>query len=123
MFLITFNGQTVGSAEVQTEGCFYKISCSCDALPNRGNRIYATDGKETIDLGICVPKGNRFVLTKRVPVKRLIWENLRFSIASADPNVMAVPVETGTAFSKLDKLACGKFSIRDGQPQILIDLA
>ncbi len=121
MFAITFENQTVGFAKVQKEGCFYRISCSCDLLPSGSRRIFVTDGNATIDLGICVPNGGRFVLTKRIPVRCLEQDNLQFSFMPECDNIAGIPVETGKAFAELNNLRYGKYRYQNGQGQIFID--
>lgn len=123
MFDIMLDNQPVGFAQVEIEGCIYKISCFCNQLPKRSGRIIVTDGKKTINLGICVPERDRFVLTKRIPVRCLTQKDMQFSIASDNDNTVGIPVESGKAFPELDKLSNGKFYIKDGQVQILIDSA
>ena len=120
MFQITSNGRTIGFADVQKEGCIYKIFCSCDMQLNACSRIYLSDGAKIMDLGICVPCGDRFVLTKRVSAKSIVKEKLQFSVKSN--NTLAIPVENSKEFLRLDKLAFAKFQMQNNKAQILIDL-
>ena len=73
-----------------------------------------------MDLGICVPCGDRFVLTKRVSAKSIVKEKLQFSVKSN--NTLAIPVENSKEFLRLDKLAFAKFQMQNNKAQILIDL-
>ena len=80
MFDIIMNRQVVGNARVDKEGLFYKIHCTCKVPDEAFYKIYMNDGEINRDLGICVPSGDFFVLTARVPCKQIKVESLSFSL-------------------------------------------
>lgn len=119
MFKIILNGKRVGNSTVEKSGLYYSIRCECVFLDKKPYRIVANDGKTTVDLGICVPEGNRFIIKTKIPVKRLNLENAEF---------MAVPKIESTAYSVeyncityLDKLETARLRFTDGQPFIILD--
>ena len=118
MYKIFINHEAVGNAEVSREGLYYRFRCSC-TLPDNGiYRVFVNDGTITKDLGICVPVGDRFTLSSRVPIKYLPGNDFTFSLI---PKSSEIPVSTDKPFSHLDKLENSKFQNTDGQAAILID--
>ncbi len=61
-------GEKIGKAEVSKEGLYYRFRCCCDLTGEVMYRLTVTCGMKTENLGIPVPDGNEFVLSKRVPV-------------------------------------------------------
>lgn len=120
MYHIYMNGESVGKAIVEKEGLFYKITCACIVPDKDFYRIRVDDGKTSRDLGICVPNGDEFVLTSRVPVKFLTGETLSFTLVPRTAET-AVPVATGETFDYLDKLESARLQNTNGQTEIVID--
>lgn len=111
----------VGSVHVTREGLYYKFYCTC-ALPNRDiHRLWVSDGENKWDLGICVPLGDRFTVTARLPVKQLRGEDWTFTLLPK--NETAVPVAAGESFDHLAELENSRLCEIDGQPMIVIDPA
>ena len=123
MYDIMMNSQIVGQAEVIKEGLYYRFSCKCTP-PNEGiHKIIVSDGKNTKDLGICVPTGEWFCLVSRVPVKNLPGEKLDFMLKLKDQKQTAVPVATDEPFPNLDELDNAYFQESEQGAAILIDPA
>ncbi len=123
MYDIMLNDVCVGTAKMEKEGLYYRICCCCRP-PARGiYRVLAINGKDTRDLGICVPSGADFTLTVRIPVKQLQGGPLRFTLVDgkAMNNDFAVPVKNGEPFPHLDKLESARLQSADGQSVIIID--
>ena len=121
MYDIYMDAQSVGQAEVIKEGLYYRFSCKC-RLPDEGiYRITVTDGNNTKNLGICVPAGDLFCLTTRIPKKHFSGENLKFSLVPKDSQQTIIPVETNKPFADLDKLASAHLQESDGKTEIIID--
>ena len=100
------------------EGLYYRFFCTCK-LPDKSIcRIIVSDGENRKDLGICVPSGDRFTLTARVPVKYLPGESLRFTLK---PQERVIPVAADKPFSHLEELDRARFRMNDGKGEILID--
>ncbi len=116
-----YNEKNVGQAEIIKEGLFYRIHCACKPTDEGIHRITVSDGISVVDLGICVPVGERFVLTTRIPAKRLTGENLSFALVGKNEGEHTVPVDTGAPFAHLDKLENARLEVTNGQKMIVID--
>ena len=112
------NDEIVGKADVKREGLYYRFVCTCMPPDNRVHRIFVSDGTNTRDLGICIPMGERFFLSCRVPIKYLPGESLAFSLV---PKQAPIPVYDAQPFPQIDKLDSARFQVTDGQAEILID--
>lgn len=119
MLQIFYDNKVVGQAEIIREGLFYKIHCFC-TLPDSGiYRIAVMDGETVLDLGICVPSGDKFVLNTRVPVKKINGDHVEFQLVAG--NKQGIPVATGREFPHLDKLETARLQVANGQWEIMID--
>lgn len=117
-----FCGQScVGSVHITREGLYYKFHCTC-TLPNRDiHRLWVSDGENNWDLGICVPSGDHFTVTARLPIKQLRGEDWSFRLLS--PKEIAAPVATGEPFDRLADLENSRLREVDGQSMLIIDSA
>lgn len=119
MYEITLNNNLVGWAQVERIGLYYKFCCICNSSKNKMFRIVVSDGNNTVNLGICVPEGDKFVLTKRIPVKYLSGKRLHFSIENDFKD--RISLVNCECFNYLDKLDTAHLRIADGQPYIVIN--
>lgn len=121
MHQIVWNDERVGYARIEKEGMCLKIHCSCTP-PYKGMfRVRVSDDSNSRDLGICVPEGEYFTLSARVPLKYLQGDKLTFRLISAEKKAEILPVENGEPFSGLDRLENARLQFVDGQGQIVID--
>ena len=123
MYQIFCEDMVVGTAEREREGLYYRFFCSCTPPDRNIYRIRINNGVKIYDLGICVPNGDTFSLTTRVPVKNFQGEEMHFTLVSAKQNSMRIPVKTNEPFEQLDKLEAARFLTDNGQPEIVIDPA
>ena len=70
--------ETVGQAYVDREGLYYRIHCRCILASGVMHRVVVCCGEAEENLGILVPEGDRYMLTKRIPIKRLGSGEFRF---------------------------------------------
>ena len=121
LYSISWNDKSVGRAEVQSEGLYYRFICACELPDDRIYRITVSDSQTVKDLGICVPDGKKFGLNTRIPKKYLKGETLIFSLTSSNKKNNVLPVADGAPFPQLEDLENARLQFTDGQAQILID--
>ena len=127
MYQIFHNDSVVGFAQMTREGLFYRICCTCKITEEGIHRIKICDGENQVDLGICVPKDDRFVLTSRVPVRALGGESPAFQLVKQRKNEpeteekTVIPVESGKPFPLIEQLENAFFMTTDGNPAIVIN--
>ena len=121
MFDIYKDSKVVGTAQVQRKGLYYQFICSCKP-PDKGiYRIWVSDGCDELDLGICVPEGDTYTLTKHLPVKLLKGETFNFTLQSKDWKKTGSTPESEKLFPHLDMLEQAKLSEVNGQEMIIIE--
>lgn len=127
MFEIFDKKTCVGSAQIQQEGMYYRICCTCKIPKDGIHRIIVSDGENEVDLGICVPSGEKFMLTSRIPMKRLKGESRTFQLVKQGESrtnaeeKREVPVAAGKPFPNLDELENAYFKNDDGNPVVVIN--
>ena len=114
IYQVTYNGQTVGTAQVRKEGLYFRISCRCRVRDDAIHRLYA-DGEK---IGVLMPDRGGLVLETRIPAKRL-KKGCAFSLDQTGGEF--IPIRAGEAFPHLDRLRKGKLTYRAGEPGLLPD--
>ena len=66
-FELKIGDEIVGHVCVRYEGLYCHISCSCRLTGAIIYRLTAVVGTETVNIGICIPKGKYFYVEKRLP--------------------------------------------------------
>ena len=111
-YSVTCRGQHVGIVYVQKEGLYYHFSCCCSISKDIMYRLIVDYGNSKEHLGILVPKGNDFVLEKKVPAKRVSERNMIFElipkhVLHAGTFVPISPTEPFSYISSLKKSFLG----------------
>lgn len=77
--------EIVGDVKVNIEGLYIRFSCKCKLPDSQIHRLMVrSDGKQ-MDLGICVPDGDFFVLDRRVQRKHIGEGDLNFCVSPNKP--------------------------------------
>lgn len=118
MYEIFYNNIEVGKALVRREGLYYHFYCECILPQSDIFKVFVTDGRTTVKLGICVPNRGKFTLKTRVPVKYLSGDKLLFY--AQNNNSQKFPLRNHTCFDYLDKLDTAHLQFSDGQMYIII---
>ena len=87
---ITYDGASVGTAQWEKQGLYYRFSCRCN-LPDEGlYRIHVLCGDKHVDLGICVPMEGAFGMDKKIPVKNIGSGEMTFRLLPKDWKQMRI---------------------------------
>ncbi len=110
---ITFDTRAVGSACVERQGLYYRITATCK-IPNK--RLRVSCGKMQKDLGLLVPDGT---VTVRIAVRELGEGTLAFEAFSPIAGEF-YPIHPEKPFEHLQKLPDACFAVENGQPGIAL---
>lgn len=121
MYEILWNNKPVGKAEIKREGLYYLFFCVCRPEQSGIYRVFVTDGKNEISLGVCVPVGDRFEVKKKIPAKMLQNQNLIFWLVPDMEEKQRFPVKDDMPISCLEKLDHARLEIIKEQKFIVID--
>ena len=112
---IDYGGQVVGAAKVAREGLYYRFECRCrvEGLC----RLSVCCGGHHENLGIPVPAGSEFVLTTKIPVKRLGEGPLQILALPKNQRQTGefIPVYPEEPFAYISRLQNAFLQVRDGQ--------
>ena len=119
---ILFSGQSVGQAQVIRRGLYYHISCRMKLTEAGIYRLEVVCNHKTENLGIPVPEGKAFVLTKILPVSRLGSGEATFRVLPKQSPTQEkfVPVNPDEPFAYLARLKGAYLQRRDGRLGIVI---
>lgn len=76
---IYFGQDIIGTATVEKQGLYYKISCHCNCSGEVPIRIVLHCEEMTTDLGMCVPCADGVRSVSRIPIKRIGFGEMTFS--------------------------------------------
>lgn len=79
-YSVTYKSREVGIAIVEKEGLYNRIRIDCKLPSGSVERAYAYAGENKIPLGICMPRGDRFCVDKRIAVSKFPAGHLQFVI-------------------------------------------
>ena len=75
-YQVELQDMPVGEVSVRKEGLYYHFTCTVRLRKNSRYRLLAISNEKEVDLGLCIPQGDAFGLSTKIPVKR--FENGRY---------------------------------------------
>ena len=119
---ILLGDHNIGQAQVTRRGLYYHFSCRLKLTDTGICRLEVTCNGTTENLGIPVPEGKAFVLTKTLPVNRFSGGKPTFRVLPKHPSAQGkfVPVNPDEPFAYLSRLKGAYLQRRDGQLGIVI---
>ena len=111
---VTYGENRVGTVQLEREGLYLRLRCSCRVQDNEIHRLYA-DGER---IGVLIPDRGVLVLETRVAAKR-IRPGCSFSLDETRDNF--IPIHPGEAFGHLGKLRMAKLAFREGEPGVFLE--
>lgn len=120
MYDVMLGSQSIGTAQLEKQGLTYCIRCRCRLSGEVAYKVVAESGGGKTDLGLLVPENGAFVLTARVPVKRLGNGQITFRAVPrhVQPGRMFVPVSAEEPFHYLSRLENAFMALRENQPGV-----
>lgn len=108
IYTVWLGNKNVGQAVVERCGLYYRFQCSCRLRSNVMCRVEITCAGTHENLGILVPSGNDYVLTKSLPAKKFKDGQPKFSLQPKSPTMHQVkidiyPEEPFAYIAKLEK--------------------
>lgn len=119
---VIYDERIVGSAKVNKCGLYYKIHCACCVKEPGFHRAYAKGDSGTVDLGICLRKGDILYLDKSVP-QRVLGACLQTILLKQEQRVSkVVPLMLGPQipFSEFPDLELAILKNENGKSCLLI---
>ena len=116
-----FCHQQSGRVQVQRQGLYYRFQCRCRLTGDVVCRLYVSCGGKRENLGVVVPMDGGFGLNTRVPVKRFLEGEPKFSL---EPRQEALggtyaPIIPEEPFSYIERLKTGFLVRKYGETGVL----
>ena len=114
---IYLDDNLVGQAAVAEVGLFSEFSCICNFENTGPYRIKVAYEDRELDLGICVPEGNRFAINTKIPSKHLGKGDPRFrAVGNRESSGDFTPIIVNEPFQHVAILDKGRFVLKDTCP-------
>ena len=69
-YQVILQDKPVGEVSVRKEGLYYHFLCTVRLRKNSRYRLLAISDEKEVDLGLCIPQGDTFGLSTKIPIKR-----------------------------------------------------
>ena len=117
---IYHDGQVIGTAYIEKQGLYYKFKCVCQPKKPGLYAIYASNGNEKLKLGICVPEGENFVLTTRIPIKYFDTDAITFTAVNKITDENRILIDENKPFPVIEKLDKATYFYERGVGSIIL---
>ena len=79
---VMYGNDAIGKVQVIPQGLYCRIICRCRGTHEQVLRLFADAQGHRENLGVLIPEGDGLVLDRKIPIKRLGGEKLRFYLSS-----------------------------------------
>lgn len=111
--------RAVGQVTVSKEGLYYKIEASLRLPKGSRYRLTVCFEHNTMDLGLCIPQGDMFIMCTKIPIKRFCGDSFTFMLSEKNERKV-IPIQDNKPFSHLDILPQCSFSRENGKAVVII---
>ena len=119
---VFFENAVIGSAEVIKEGLYTRFLCKCKFQQEGLYRIVVHYGEVSYNIGVCIPDGNGYTTSAKLPSKYIHDSVPVFSAESAvKPITVFKPISPGMNFEYIKALPNGKFCCCGNQKGIMFN--
>lgn len=123
MHTIWLSKEPVGHVTVERIGLYYGFHCKCQLHSKVICRVMISCGGKSISLGILVPVGKEYQLSRKFPVKEFAVGEPEFWITPkhpTKPEALTVDIYPEEPFQYITKLETAYLSTRQGKTMIAI---
>ena len=122
-FYTVYNGrEPVGKVELIPQGLYCRVICRCAVDSDQIFRLYAVSEERKENLGVLLPDTDGFCLDRKVPVKNLGREPIRFLVSSGSGGLQGkfIPISPEEPFRYIDRLKDSFLETENGRIGIRI---
>lgn len=122
-YSVTCSGIPCGKVSVRQQGLYYHFHCRCKVDREDVYRLILTDSDQEKSLGVLIPDGESFVLTRKIPVKQFRKGEWFFRIIPKENAAVSsfVPISPEEPFAYINRLQESFLTYNNGQPGIEIE--
>ena len=116
---ITAEGKNIGTAYITTQGLYYEVRCICK-MQRSVLHIEADCGDRRENIGVCVPKDGKMVISTKISQKKLSGL-IGFTVRSQAKDTW-IPLNTMKPIPFLYRITEARFAVRNGEPGLLMPI-
>lgn len=119
---VWLGNESVGQVSVERQGLYYCFCCRCQLHSEVMCRVTVSCGGSNESLGILVPVGRNYVLSKKIPIKKFNQGIPEFWIMPKHPQMQEIYIDIypEEPFGYISKLEKAYLDRRRGSPGIRI---
>ena len=107
-FPLCWEGNTIGLVSVEPQGLYQRVCCAYRG-PDEVLCLYAQTDMGVVYIGLCIPEGEAYGITRRIPADRLKGVTHFYLAPRGEQATKCVPVLAQEPFSALDQLEKARF--------------
>ena len=121
-FHIFLDKNIVGYAEIYQEGLYCRVIANCFDIPPNFYRLLACSEGNNTDLGLCIHRNDMYIWNKKIPLKGINVEEIRFILQSSgkDQNAIYINIDPNEKFPYFSQILNCVFKEKNGQKGICI---
>lgn len=106
-----FGDAKIGQVRLRKQGLYYCIDGDFERCTKSICRLIGSNGKEHMDLGVCVPCENRLILKRSIPIKNITFDIAKWALVeqSKMPEENFIPVKNDEPFGCIKDLKNAKW--------------
>lgn len=119
---VFLDNKIAGHAEIRQEGLYFRVVAHCVDIPPDFYRLFACTGHNNIDLGLCIHRKGMYMWNKKIPVKGINVEEIRFVLQSSDrdQDLFFICIEPTEQFRYFSSISSCVYKEKDGQKGVCI---
>ena len=90
--------------QVAREGLYYRLNCRCQFSDKGFYRVIINHDGGAVDLGICVPQGDKYYITKKVAAKNLNGDSWQVVALRDEESANGLEIDPNSGFSYISRL-------------------
>jgi hypothetical protein len=93
IYTVWLGNENVGQAVVERFGLYYRFQCRCKLQSNVISRVTVSCAGTNESLGILVPSGREYILTKSLPAKKFPGGQPEFRLQPKSPQIHELEID------------------------------
>ena len=122
LYTVHHGREQVGKVELIPQGLYCRVICRCAVASDQVFRLYAVSEQRRENLGVLLPESDGLCLDRKIPVKTLGREPIRFVVSCGTGAVQGrfVPIRPEEPFRYIDRLKDAFLETENGKIGIRI---
>ena len=103
-YIIKYDGKEAGQMQVQKVGLYYQLQCCCSFPRKDFYRIIIKHSTGSIDLGICVPEGDKYYIRTKIAANLITGDDWQPCAVDSQNKAGSIEITENASFRYLSRL-------------------